>query len=82
MNKKALSERDICSKFISPAIVDAGWDLHTQLREEVTLTHGRVVVRGKKATRDEESIARADYVLFFKPAFRSPWSRPRTTATA
>lgn len=67
MNKKALSERDICSKFISPAIVEAGWDLHTQLREEVSLTSGRVVVRGKKATRDEETIARADYVLSFKP---------------
>ncbi|MGA3845328.1 EcoAI/FtnUII family type I restriction enzme subunit R [Ralstonia nicotianae] len=67
MNKKSLSERDICTKFISPAIVEAGWDLHTQLREEVSLTHGRILVRGKKATRDDETISRADYVLSFKP---------------
>ena len=67
MNKKALSERDICTKFISPAIVEAGWDLHTQLREEVGLTSGRVVVRGRNATRDAETISRADYVLSFKP---------------
>jgi type I restriction enzyme R subunit len=38
MNKKSLSERDICSKYISPALGSAGWDLNTQLREEVALT--------------------------------------------
>jgi len=27
-----LSERDVCSKFITPAVVDAGWDLHTIVR--------------------------------------------------
>jgi hypothetical protein len=38
-DKKALSERDICTKYITPAIVQtAGWDLHTQIREEVTFT--------------------------------------------
>ena len=26
INKKALSERDICTKFITPAIDKAGWD--------------------------------------------------------
>ena len=29
-----LSERDICTKSITPAILLAGWDLHTQIREE------------------------------------------------
>ncbi|RZF24011.1 DEAD/DEAH box helicase [Paraburkholderia sp. UYCP14C] len=67
MNKKALSEQDIRSKFISPALIDAGWDLQTQLREEVALTAGRVVVRGNKAKRDEKTIRRADYVLYLKP---------------
>lgn len=67
MNKKSLSERDICSKFISPAIVSAGWDLNAQLREEVALTSGRVIVRGNKAKRDPKTIRRADYVLSFKP---------------
>jgi len=34
MNKKTLSERDICTKFITPALVKAGWDVETQIREE------------------------------------------------
>ncbi|OAJ60563.1 restriction endonuclease [Paraburkholderia ginsengiterrae] len=67
MEKKSLSERDVCSKFITPALTAAGWDLHTQLLEEVALTSGRVVVRGNKAKRDEKTIRRADYVLYFKP---------------
>lgn len=67
MEKKSLSERDVCSKFITPALTAAGWDLHDQLLEEVALTSGRVVVRGNKAKRDEKTIRRADYVLYFKP---------------
>jgi len=65
--KKLLSERDICTKYITPALGSAGWDLQTQLREEVALTSGRVIVKGNKAKRDEKSIRRADYVLYFKP---------------
>jgi type I restriction enzyme, R subunit len=41
MNKKELSERDICSKFISPAIKRAGWDGMMQIREEVGLLGDR-----------------------------------------
>ena len=43
MDKKALSERDICTKFITPALVQAGWDIQTQIREEVTFTAGRII---------------------------------------
>ncbi|WP_071188710.1 DEAD/DEAH box helicase family protein [Trichormus sp. NMC-1] len=65
-DKKSLSERDICTKYITPAIVQtAGWDLHTQIREEVTFTAGRVYVRGKLVTRGESK--RADYILSYKP---------------
>ncbi len=64
-DKKTLSERDICSKYITPAVTGAGWDLHSQIREEVTFTKGRVIVRGKLHTRGEQK--RADYVLYFKP---------------
>lgn len=64
MNKKSLTERDICSKFITPAILQAGWDLQTQIREEVTFTQGRVMVRGKLHTRGEKK--RADYILYLK----------------
>jgi type I restriction enzyme R subunit len=65
MDKKSLSERDICTKFITPALDAAGWDLHLQVREEFPLTAGRIIVRGKLHTRGKNK--RADYVLFYKP---------------
>jgi type I restriction enzyme R subunit len=63
--KKSLSERDICTKFITPALQQAGWDSHRQIREEVTFTAGRVIVRGRLHTRGRKK--RADYILFHKP---------------
>ena len=64
MNKKDLNERDICSKFITPAILKAGWDLASQIREEVRFTKGRIIVRGKLVTRGKDK--RADYILYYK----------------
>jgi type I restriction enzyme, R subunit len=64
MSKKSLSERDICTKFITPAILKAGWDLHTQIREELSFTKGRIIVRGKLHARGKQK--RADYVLYYK----------------
>lgn len=63
MNK--LSERDICTKYITPALVKAGWNLLTQIREEVSFTKGRVIVRGKIHNRGKQK--RADYILYYKP---------------
>src|SRR5947208_5179242 len=60
-----MSERDICTKFITPALKRAGWDELTQIREEVGFTKGRIIVRGKLVTRGKAK--RADYVLYFKP---------------
>jgi type I restriction enzyme, R subunit len=65
MDKKQLSERDICTKYITPALTRAGWDIQTQVREEFALTQGRILVRGKLHTRAQNK--RADYVLFYKP---------------
>lgn len=65
MDKKNLSERDICTKFITPAIEKAGWNKHSQLLEEVTFTDGKIYVRGKLTARGERK--RADYILYFKP---------------
>ncbi len=64
MDKKNLSEQDIRSKFITPALVAAGWDLQRQIREEVTFTKGRIIVRGKLHTRGAGR--RADYVLYYQ----------------
>jgi type I restriction enzyme R subunit len=71
MDKHQLSERDICTKFITPAIQQAGWQQH-QFREEVNLTDGRVMVRGKLASRVKNPDAkggpkRADFVLYGRP---------------
>src|SRR5947207_13436022 len=66
LDKKSLSERDVCSKFITPALTaDHKWDLMSQIREEVSFTKGRVIVRGQLSTRGEPK--RADYILYFKP---------------
>ena len=63
-DKKSLSERDICTKYITPAITAAGWDLYSQIREEVGFTKGRIIVRGKLHARGEQK--RADYILYYK----------------
>src|SRR5258707_9652287 len=65
MDKRILSERDICSKFITPALRNAGWDEMLQLREEVSFTKGRIIVRGKLVSRGQAK--RADYILYIKP---------------
>ena len=64
MNKKSLSESDICAKCITPAIIQAGWDEATQIRREVSFTKGRIIVRGKLVTRGKAK--RADYVLYYE----------------
>lgn len=71
MDRTQYSERDICTKLITPAIQQAGWLQH-QFREEVSLTDGRVIVRGKLATRIKNPDAkggpkRADFVLYARP---------------
>lgn len=50
MDKKALSERDICIKYITPALERADWDIQVQVREEVSFTNGRIIVRGRLHT--------------------------------
>ena len=65
MNKKDLTERDICTKFITPAVQQAGWDPMAQIREQVHFTKGRIIVRGKLVTRGKAKFA--DYILYYKP---------------
>ena len=63
MNKKTLSESNICAKFITPAIIMTGWDEALQIRREVSFTAGRIIVRGKLVTLGKAK--RADYVLYY-----------------
>ncbi len=74
MEKWLLSERDICTKYITPAIQQAGWQ-QSQFREEVQLTDGRVMVRrevgllGRRIPNAKCGPKRADYVLYARPQF-------------
>src|SRR5277367_3125122 len=65
MDKRSLTERDICTKFILPAVKRAGWDEMLQVREEFYFTKGRIIVRGKLVTRGKAK--KADFVLYYKP---------------
>jgi len=65
IDKKQLSERDICTKFITPAIDKAGWDITSQVREEVSFTDGKIYVRGSLTMRGKRK--RADYILYHRP---------------
>ena len=65
INKLELSETDIISKFILPAVISSGWDDMTQIREEVKLRDGKVIVRGQMAVR--KTVKSADIVLYHKP---------------
>jgi type I restriction enzyme R subunit len=66
MIKSKLSERDICTKYITPALTNAGWNNHPRhFREEVSFTAGRIKVRGKLVSRGKGK--RADYILYSKP---------------
>jgi len=66
-NKRQLSETDICDLFITPAIVNAGWEPVRQIRREVTLTPGPVIVRGNMSSRNKKKKKFADYVLSWEP---------------
>ena len=65
MDQNNLNEAEICDAFITPAIIEAGWDQSTQIRREYTFTDGRVIVRGKLGSRGKKK--RADYLLFYQP---------------
>ncbi len=63
--KRDLSERDICTKYITPAIEEAGWNIETQVREEVSFTEGKIIVRDRLRARGKRK--RADFILYYKP---------------
>ncbi len=64
MDKKQLTETDIISKFILPALESAGWNSMTQIRQEVKLRDGKVIVRGQLGVR--KTVKSADIVLYHK----------------
>lgn len=67
ISKLKLSELDICDLFITPAIKQAGWDQFAQIRREVTLSPGPIVVRGNLSSRNKKKRKFADYLLSWRP---------------
>jgi type I restriction enzyme R subunit len=65
MNKKQLSEQEIRTRYITPAIQAAGWKPQ-QIREELTFTAGRIIVRGNLSLRSDLH-KRVDYLLYYRP---------------
>ena len=65
MSKKNLTEEDIKTKYITPAVKISGWNIDTQVYMEYAFTDGRVIVRGNKTARGKQK--RADYILLYKP---------------
>ena len=70
---KGFTERDICTKFITPAVKGSGWNEMSQLREQVYFTKGRIIVRGNLVTRGKAKFA--DYILYYNKLNmgRRPW---------
>ncbi len=61
MDKKSLTEADIRSKFIDPAILHSGWT-ESQIRREHYFTDGRVILTGQNHYRQKGK--KADYILY------------------
>ncbi len=74
LNLSNLTEADIITKCVMPAILNAGWDNTTQIRQEVKLRDGKVIVRGKVAAR--RTVKSADIVLYHKPGIPLPALKP------
>ena len=64
LSKKALSEAEICDRYITPGLKKSGWNQDTQIRREYSFTAGRVIVRGAVAIRGKKK--RADYLLNYR----------------
>ena len=76
IDKKQLSETDIRTKYITPAIEAAGWNKMTQMREKYPITAGRIIARGQVCKREKP--LKADYVLFINPTSRLQLLKQRT----
>lgn len=81
INKKELSETDICDLFITPAVKDAGWDPIKQIRREVTLTPGPIVVRGNMSSRNKKRKSPRLKNITFSRRIICPQSASTTTVS-
>ena len=78
VSKKELSERDICTKYITPALLKAGWDSLTQIREEVSFTDGRIYVKGNLTSRGNVNVLITFYII--NPIYLLQSLKPKITS--
>lgn len=64
MSSKTMSEDDVRAKYITPAVIRAGWP-EQMIRRQVFFTNGRIYVKGQLTARGKRKFA--DYVLYYKP---------------
>lgn len=57
----AETEADTCRRYVTPALIAAGWDSHTQIAEQRAVTDGRVLAAGARPRRAKPQ--RLDYLL-------------------
>jgi len=62
VNKKELKEQEVRTMFITPALVEKGWKVGENMREEYYFTDGRVLVMGSKHSVADGK--KADYLLY------------------
>ncbi|MGI2304076.1 EcoAI/FtnUII family type I restriction enzme subunit R [Staphylococcus cohnii] len=66
-SKKQMTEEDIKNKFITPSIVNCGWNIQSNVFFEHNFTDGRIIVRGNLTARAKRK--RTDYLLMHKKNF-------------
>lgn len=64
MSSKTMSEDDVRAKYITPAVIRAGWP-EQMIRRQVFFTNGRIYVKGRLTARGKRKFA--DYILYYKP---------------
>ena len=62
MDKKGLTETEIRTRYITPAIRNAGWPEEVLREEFYYFTKGRIIVKGKKSFRKDRKFV--DYLLY------------------
>lgn len=62
LNKKEMSEEDIKYNFITPALVNSGWQDKITMETAVKWTDGKINLKGNIVNRDKPK--KADYILY------------------
>lgn len=64
MRDGVITEADTCRQFVTPRLVEAGWDAAPHaIGEQRSFTNGRIIVAGGKVRRGKQK--RTDYLLYY-----------------